>query len=74
MHDTEEPRARRTLTIPEFAVEARIHPKTAYDLARAGQLPFATIRIGRRIFVPAEAVDNFLSGALPQAIEAELDS
>ena len=49
---------KRTLTVPEAAKALGISRTTAYEAARTGQLPI--IRIGKRILVPAVALDRLL--------------
>jgi len=55
---------KRTYTIPEAAKVLGIGRSAAYEAARTGQIP--TIRIGKRILVPAVALDRLLAGAEPQ--------
>jgi excisionase family DNA binding protein len=51
---------RKTLTVPEAAIELGIDRKSAYDAVHRGEIP--TIRIGRRLLVPRNALDRLLSG------------
>ena len=56
-------RSRATVTVPEYARIMGIGTTTAYDAARAGEIP--TIRFRRRIVVPVAAVIRQLEGATP---------
>jgi excisionase family DNA binding protein len=51
---------RRTLTIPEAARVLGIGRNSAYEAAQRGELP--TVRLGRRVLVPRDALDRFLEG------------
>ncbi|MCP4317733.1 MAG: helix-turn-helix domain-containing protein [Hyphomicrobiales bacterium] len=59
MHEPGTAATRRTYTMPEAAQILGIGRTAAYEAARTGELP--TIRIGKRILVPAAALDRFLS-------------
>lgn len=48
------------LTVPEAAEVLRIGRNTTYDLVRCGVL--RSIRIGRQLRVPREAILDFLHG------------
>ena len=50
---------RRTLTVAEAAACLGISRNTAYDAVRRGTVP--SIRVGRRILIPAQALDALLS-------------
>lgn len=52
---------RRTLDIPELAQVLGIGLRQAYEAARRDQLPVPVIRIGRRMVVSAEAVEQLLA-------------
>lgn len=52
-------RWRQTLTVPEAGKVLGIGRSAAYEAARTGEIP--TIRIGRRILVPAMALDRLLA-------------
>ena len=52
---------KQTYTIPEAASVLGIGRSAAYEAARTGQLP--VIRIGKRILVPAVALERMLAGA-----------
>ncbi len=54
----------RLLTIPEAAVELRIHPNTAYRLVKAGSTRFpAAIKVGGQWRVPQYQLDLFITGS-----------
>ncbi len=48
-------------TIPEAAKKLGIGRNTAYEAARRGQIP--TIKIGKRLLVPREALERKLAEA-----------
>ena len=48
------------MTLAEAAAKLRISRNSAYEAARRNEIP--TIRIGRRILVPADAFERLLSG------------
>jgi excisionase family DNA binding protein len=50
----------RVFTLDETAALLRISRGSAYAAARSGQIP--TIRIGRRLLVPTEALERMLAG------------
>jgi excisionase family DNA binding protein len=50
---------RRTLTVPEAAEVLGVSRNSAYAAARSGDLP--TIRIGRRLLVPVDALERKLT-------------
>jgi excisionase family DNA binding protein len=52
---------RRTLTVPEAAEALGVSRNSAYAAARSGDLP--TIRIGRRLLVPVDALERKLTEA-----------
>lgn len=56
---------RRTLTIVEAAQALGIGRNQGYEAARRGEIP--TIRIGKRILVPAAALERMLQAAVPEA-------
>ena len=49
----------RVKTLEEVASLLRISRGSAYEAARRGEIP--TIRIGRRLLVPTDALDKLLS-------------
>ena len=50
-----------TLTVDEAAAILRIGRGSAYALVRSGRL--RSIKIGRRILIPASAIEDFLRAA-----------
>ncbi len=54
--------ARRTYTVEESAALLGIGRQAAYEAARRGELP--VIKLGRRLLVPASALDRLLAGEL----------
>ena len=56
-------------TVEEAGALLDLGRSGAYDAVRRGDLP--TIRIGRRILVPKEALDRLLAGVSP--IKGDLD-
>jgi excisionase family DNA binding protein len=50
----------RVLTLPEVASLLRISRGSAYEAAKRREIP--TIRIGRRLLVPSDALERLLSG------------
>jgi len=50
----------RVMTLAEVATLLRISRNSAYEAARRGEIP--TIKIGRRVLVPADAFERLLSG------------
>ena len=50
----------RVMTLAEVASLLRISRNSAYEAARRGEIP--TIKIGRRVLVPADALERLLSG------------
>ncbi len=57
------------LTVPEVAAELRVSRMTVYRLIKGGDLP--SIRIGRNIRVPENALDTFVREAWNSGWEAE---
>ena len=51
---------RKTLTVDEFAKILGIGRGTAYAAIKRGEIPH--LRIGRRIVIPVQVVENLLSG------------
>ena len=54
------PVERRVVTLNEAAVMLRISRGSAYEAAKRREIP--TIRIGRRLLVPAAALERMLAG------------
>jgi excisionase family DNA binding protein len=52
---------RKTLTITEASEALGVSRNKAYEAARRGEIP--TIKIGKRILVPAAALERMLQGA-----------
>jgi len=50
----------RVMTLAEVASLLRISKNSAYEAAKRGEIP--TIKIGRRVLVPADAFERLLSG------------
>lgn len=50
----------RVKTLTEVATLLRISRGSAYEAAKRNEIP--TIKIGRRLLVPCEALDRLLSG------------
>lgn len=48
--------------IPELSRLTGIHPQTLWEYTRSGKLP--SIRFGRRVLIPAKAVNDWLEGRL----------
>jgi excisionase family DNA binding protein len=55
----------RVKTVDEVASLLRISRGSAYEAAKRGEIP--TIRIGRRLLVPSDALERLLSGVTPVA-------
>jgi excisionase family DNA binding protein len=51
--------SKRVFTVEEVAVELRISRASCYEMVRSGKIP--SIRLGRRILVPADALEKLLS-------------
>jgi excisionase family DNA binding protein len=62
LSDTEKPTARRTYTVAEAAAQLGIGKNQGYEAARRGEIP--TIRIGKRLLVPREALDRILNAEI----------
>jgi excisionase family DNA binding protein len=61
MHNKPIPLERRVMTLGEAAAILRISRGSAYEAAKRKEIP--TIRIGRRLLVPAAALERMLSSA-----------
>jgi excisionase family DNA binding protein len=57
---TPSPLESRVKTLSEVALLLRISRGSAYEAARRKEIP--TIRIGRRLLVPSDALERLLSG------------
>lgn len=51
---------RATYDVPEAAVRLGISKLTAYEAIRKGTFPVEVVKIGRRVVVPARALDRLL--------------
>ncbi len=60
---------RITLTIPEAAKALGIGINSAYEAAKRGEIP--TLKIGRRVVVPARALQALLDGCGEPARHAQ---
>ena len=58
------------LTVEETAKVLRIGRNTAYEQVRQGLIP--SIRLGRRILVPAKAIERLLGGTVDEERVAAL--
>ena len=54
--------AQKTITVSEAALELGISRNGAYEAAKRGEIP--TVKIGRRVLVPREAIDRMLAKAM----------
>ena len=59
---------RQTLDVEEAAAILGISRSAAYQAVSAGEIP--SIRFGRRIVIPREAVDRLLKGATAPSVAA----
>lgn len=66
MHTMSPPKP-ATLTIPEASRALGISPSHGYGLAQAGKFPCRTLRLGRRIVVPAGEVARLLGQVVREA-------
>src|SRR5689334_19466985 len=64
------PPRRHALTVPEFATIFGIPDRTAYELARRGDL--ACVRLGRRVVIPLAEAERLLGH--PVASDATVES
>jgi excisionase family DNA binding protein len=60
MENENETTARRVVTVGEAAAILHISRGSAYQAAKANEIP--TIRIGRRLLVPLAALERLLAG------------
>ena len=56
------PAEKRTLTVPQACEQLGISRDLGYELARKGEFPATTLRLGRRLVVIAAALDRLLEG------------
>jgi excisionase family DNA binding protein len=61
----------KTITVPEAARQLGISRNGGYEAAKRGEIP--TVRIGRRLVVPLEAVDRILQRAMQPQPDREGD-
>ena len=61
LNESVQPSHPLTLTVDEAAALLRIGRGSAYALVRSGRL--RSIKIGRRILIPASAIEDFLRAA-----------
>jgi len=52
--DIDELRDRAAVSVGEFAAMTGVSEWTAYESIRAGTFPIPTLKVGRRIVIPAE--------------------
>jgi excisionase family DNA binding protein len=52
---------RKTIDVPEAAQQLGLSRNAAYEAVRRGEIP--AVRIGRRLFVPRDAIDRLLAEA-----------
>ncbi|MBV9201239.1 MAG: helix-turn-helix domain-containing protein [Alphaproteobacteria bacterium] len=55
---------RKVITVPEAGEQLGLGRNAAYEAAKRGDIP--TVRIGRRLLVPREAIDRLLQRAMEQ--------
>ncbi|MHB8345871.1 MAG: helix-turn-helix domain-containing protein [Acidiferrobacterales bacterium] len=56
---------RLTLTVPQAAALLGVHPITLYSGLAEGSIQLRHLRIGRRILIPVNALDEFVAGGRP---------
>lgn len=57
---------RKVITVPEAGEQLGLGRNAAYEAAKRGDIP--TVRIGRRLLVPRDAIDQLLARASAKAI------
>ena len=67
--ETMEKHGRQTLTVTEAAQLLGISRGLAYEMARQGNLP--SIRFGRRILIPRNALSRMLGESEPRVIDKQ---
>ncbi len=55
---------RKTITVREAADQLGLGRNTAYEAVKRGEIP--TVKIGRRLLVPRDAIDRILQRAMEQ--------
>ncbi len=65
MNEQPNPLPKVAYRVDEAARLLNVHPSTIYELVRAGTLPHK--RLGRRIIIPAKALDEWLNTPEPWA-------
>ena len=63
---------KRTYTVEEAAKILGIGRSAAYQAVRTGEIP--AIRIGRRLLVPVQALEQLLSTAKPSTSEMQISA
>jgi excisionase family DNA binding protein len=53
---------RKTITVTEAGAQLGLGRNSAYEAAKRGEIP--TVKIGRRLLVPRDAVDRLLAQAM----------
>jgi excisionase family DNA binding protein len=69
-YECEFPQKHRVVTLAEAAKILRISRGSAYEAAKRKEIP--TIRIGRRLLVPAAALERMLAGDSTAAAGASM--
>lgn len=57
---------RKVITVPEAGEQLGLGRNAAYEAAKRGDIP--TVRIGRRLLVPRDAIDQLLARASVKSI------
>ena len=57
---------RKVITVPEAGEQLGLGRNAAYEAAKRGDIP--TVRIGRRLLVPRDAIDQLLARASGKSI------
>jgi len=57
---------RKTITVPEAGEQLGLGRNAAYEAAKRGEIP--TVRIGRRLLVPRDAIDRLLEQASAKSV------
>jgi excisionase family DNA binding protein len=56
-----DPTTRKTISVPEAGRQLGLSRNGAYEAVKRGEIP--VVRIGKRILVPADAIDRLLARA-----------